>query len=204
MWVTVKENRITGVYTGDKIDPPKDEFIIDVPTSFNGVVGTYLDELDDNFRLKPLLQRYKEGTLRDLPKDMKINALGEPRYKEDADYVLEGRQRVPRGKKLIVDDRGDPHLIDQTPLEMYNDGVISREEWVNIAVRDQRTVLLYETDHYMLPDSPITEKEREAIALYRQVLRDMTETVVPGDIVWPEMPKIKKAIKAVKDGKEAS
>ena len=43
-------------------------------------------------------------------------------------------------------------------------------------LRNKRNVLLQETDKYMIPDYPITEEQLEQVKIYREYLRDFTES----------------------------
>lgn len=55
-------------------------------------------------------------------------------------------------------------------------------------VRQTRDGLLMETDKFMLPDYPLTEKQREDITKYRQQLRDITKQPYFPIVDWPEKP----------------
>lgn len=55
-------------------------------------------------------------------------------------------------------------------------------------VRNQRDILLTETDYTQLPDTPITEASKLEFQSYRQALRDLTLQSDPYNIVWPIMP----------------
>ena len=66
-------------------------------------------------------------------------------------------------------------------------------EWVadvtkaDVHVRQQRSQLLAQSDWTQLPDVPLATKE--AWAVYRQALRDITEQPgYPLDVVWPSPP----------------
>lgn len=48
-----------------------------------------------------------------------------------------------------------------------------------------RNDLLASTDWTQVPDSPLSEEQKQAYRTYRQALRDMTFT---GDIIWPKKP----------------
>jgi hypothetical protein len=54
-------------------------------------------------------------------------------------------------------------------------------------IREQRDVLLDESDFSMLPDAPVANVEDWKT--YRQALRDVPQQPgFPGDITWPEKP----------------
>ena len=42
------------------------------------------------------------------------------------------------------------------------------------AIREERKILLIESDWTQMPDSPLTEEQKAEWATYRQALRDMT------------------------------
>ena len=68
------------------------------------------------------------------------------------------------------------------------------QKWEDI--RNKRDYILSSTDWTQLNDAPLTEIEREAWAVYRQALRDMTESVESiDDIQWPELPQSKHSTK---------
>lgn len=58
-------------------------------------------------------------------------------------------------------------------------------------LREQRTQLLKDTDHLMMPDYPISEQEKENLKQYRQTLRDFPAQVTKeniDNIGYPEKP----------------
>jgi predicted metal-dependent hydrolase len=62
-----------------------------------------------------------------------------------------------------------------------------KAEWA--AVRNKREQLLRACDYTQLPDSPLSESQRAEMAVYRQALRDITEThSEPWNITWPVAP----------------
>ena len=67
----------------------------------------------------------------------------------------------------------------------------NRKYNVERRVRDQRDLLLAETDKYLLLDYPIANKKLEEILEYRQALRDVSnQEGWPRSIIWPVKPKI--------------
>lgn len=84
----------------------------------------------------------------------------------------------------------DPGFLLRTDY-CYIDGVWQQipetiDPWINI--RNRRDRLLQESDWTQLPDVNIPEKE--AWAIYRQALRDITDQPDPNNIVWPSHPPI--------------
>lgn len=55
-------------------------------------------------------------------------------------------------------------------------------------VRDQRNLLLSETDYTDLPNTPITPECKAEFIAYRQTLRDITNQSDPYNIIWPQIP----------------
>jgi hypothetical protein len=53
-----------------------------------------------------------------------------------------------------------------------------------IALKQQRNLILCETDRYMLCDYPITPENLEIVKTYRQALRNFTNN----DYILPEKP----------------
>lgn len=63
------------------------------------------------------------------------------------------------------------------------------EKAVNI--RAQRDRLLAETDYLLMPDYPLAGESLDALAVYRQALRDITtQETFPSSVAWPEKPEI--------------
>lgn len=57
-------------------------------------------------------------------------------------------------------------------------------------VRAKRNKLLQECDYTQLPDSPLSEEEKQEWAEYRQQLRDITQLVsADGELEWPNPPE---------------
>jgi hypothetical protein len=55
--------------------------------------------------------------------------------------------------------------------------------------RAMRDKLLAESDWTQMPDSPLSDEQREAYRVYRQALRDITaQEGFPASITWPELP----------------
>ena len=68
---------------------------------------------------------------------------------------------------------------------------ITDKEWLVIA-RWWRNALLSESDWSQVPDNSLTEEQKELYKVYRQQLREITETKDPKKIVFPDLPVISK------------
>ena len=56
-------------------------------------------------------------------------------------------------------------------------------------VREQRDQLLKDSDWTQMPDSPLSESEKEAWKEYRQELRDVPQQEgFPENVTWPDAP----------------
>ena len=55
-------------------------------------------------------------------------------------------------------------------------------------VRDQRGGMLNSSDWTQLPDSPLTEEQKNAWRQYRQELRDITNQANPFEVIYPVQP----------------
>jgi hypothetical protein len=60
------------------------------------------------------------------------------------------------------------------------------DKWMKI--RDERTVELKLSDWTQLPDSPLTEEQKNAWRQYRQELRDITNQANPFEAIYPVQP----------------
>lgn len=64
-------------------------------------------------------------------------------------------------------------------------------EELALMIRAQRDRLLAETDYLLMPDYPIAGEALDALAVYRQALRDITkQETFPQSVTWPEKPEI--------------
>ena len=75
------------------------------------------------------------------------------------------------------------HIFDYA-AKQWVDPRTNETEWE--VVRAQRSQLLQQSDWTQLPDVPLATKE--AWAIYRQALRDVTNQPDPFNIVWPVAP----------------
>ena len=63
-------------------------------------------------------------------------------------------------------------------------------EWLIERMRDQRNVLLIQSDWTQVVDSSLTDSKKAEWATYRQQLRDFPETWTPNDICeFPNKPE---------------
>lgn len=96
------------------------------------------------------------------------------------------------GRKYYIDvSTMTPVEIPEKPNSWY-DFDFETKQWVGNELRakfennQHRRKLLNDSDWTQLPNSPLTEEQRQSWADYRQALRDVTEqSGYPFNIVWP-------------------
>jgi hypothetical protein len=81
-------------------------------------------------------------------------------------------------------EQPSPHHVFNYATKQWEDPRTPETEWP--LVRAQRNALLSASDWTQLPDVPLATKE--AWAVYRQALRDVTLQSDPFAIVWPVAP----------------
>jgi hypothetical protein len=72
------------------------------------------------------------------------------------------------------------HRISETNPDAQAATTVEDVIW---AYRENRNVLLDETDRYMNSDYPITDAQREEMRVYRQALRDATDSFT---VTWDD------------------
>jgi hypothetical protein len=81
------------------------------------------------------------------------------------------------GLTIQADEHGRPVAVPPPPPD---------SEMRAMLVRNQRDRLLRESDHWMLPDRPLSPAERNAWARYRELLRHLPESPgFPATVKWP-------------------
>lgn len=102
----------------------------------------------------------------------------------DTLLILESGELLIEGEDIIIPLRPSEHHIIDFETRQWIDPRTPETEWR--LVRAKRDKLLLESDWTQLPDVPFATKE--AWAVYRQALRDVTIQPDPFNIVWPESP----------------
>lgn len=58
-------------------------------------------------------------------------------------------------------------------------------------IRSHRDSLIVATDYLVMPDYPLSDEARAAVAAYRQALRDITKQAgFPHSVEWPDLPSL--------------
>jgi len=74
-------------------------------------------------------------------------------------------------------------------VDMTDEEKTAVDNTQNVIARKDRNLRLQQTDWVLLPDSPLTESQKQNFILYRQQLRDIPEqSGFPWDISWPIYP----------------
>lgn len=110
-------------------------------------------------------------------------------YEKPGTFVLAGVASI--GKDYFDGEKVAPlpappssHHIFNYTTKRWEDPRTDDTEWP--LVRARRNDMLSASDWTQLPDVPLNTKE--AWAVYRQALRDVTEQLDPFNIVWPVAP----------------
>jgi hypothetical protein len=97
------------------------------------------------------------------------------------EYIKDEKRKLNRYKKALE------YAYDKYVANIRQPAV-SPPETLQTA-RERRNSLLKRTDWTLLPDSPLSEKEKSEYIKYRRGLRDMFKNVsTVDDIVWPKNP----------------
>ena len=177
-YLKIENGIITAHYAGDMTD----EDCIPLDGEFWGCVGEPVDWYDEHWKRIDDITLYATGK-RPLPNGMRLNDEGTGLVElTEEEMVLAGQKPVPFGRKIE-----DGRLVDKTRREMWLDGDISTEDY-EMSKRMERDRLLSSTDKYMISDFPVDEAYREKIRLYRQELRDITQSADWPDVDIPRVP----------------
>ena len=99
----------------------------------------------------------------------------------------------PKYKKIL---EGTPNLNENgiyyqnwLIVDMNDSERLVADEIQARKVRGDRDVRLRMSDWTQLPDSPLSEEQRQEYVVYRQLLREITaQPGFPWDIIWPSAP----------------
>ena len=178
-YIKVENGIITAHYAGDE----PEEGCIPIEGEFWGSVNEPVEWYDESWNRIDDMTLYATGK-REIPDGMKINNEGTDLVEMMEDEkILAGQKPVPFGRKI---EGG--RLVDKTRREMWLDGDITTEDYGRIK-RMERDNLLSSTDKYMISDFPVDEVYREKIRLYRQELRDITQSAEWPDVEIPQEPQ---------------
>ncbi len=86
----------------------------------------------------------------------------------------------------------ETHCIDTDSEERTDNNDFSEEESVEhhlFKIRTPRNDLLGKTDRYALPDSPLTETQRQKVLDYRKALRDLPSSIKENGFTDTSLPK---------------
>lgn len=85
--------------------------------------------------------------------------------------------------------------------EIYNANY--QQLYTNTAkpIIEKRDALLYASDWTQIPNNPLTTQQKEAWAIYRQALRDITKQVeYPWNVVFPSAPNVPSSVQPESSG----
>lgn len=80
---------------------------------------------------------------------------------------------------------------EQEFLETQQEEQLRFQQQLFDEMREQRNLLLFETDWVMLSDNNISETKKEEFKVYRQTLRDLPQNIQDiNNIEWPIKPTL--------------
>jgi hypothetical protein len=147
------------------------------------------------------LYSYKGETPRPLPNKIRLNdgtAPSDPSTFTDeqiAESGFTGPYVVPDYDQTYQRMYWDSEKLEYIIEDIQRPGFEMTEQEVWAGIRNVRNILLQESDWTILPDSPLTDKQRQAAIIYRQKLRDhpstitdimaLKEELINSDIAYP-------------------
>lgn len=88
---------------------------------------------------------------------------------------------------ILMDNHVSGRTIDVVDGKLTTVALVVLISWDEI--RNKRNILLTRCDWTQMPDADLTDEERAEWVVYRQALRDITESYNdPNEVVWPVAP----------------
>lgn len=134
-YITVKDKKITGHYSGDPAGIPKNRGeIIEVPGQNDIVVDYYVDEYNqENWKLRPLKDRIVDGSAKWVPEDMTcMDDSNELRFKTRVEMIRDGLDQLEPNEKIVGDE-----IVEKTLEEKLADGLLTQEEYDQIEQKEE-------------------------------------------------------------------
>lgn len=103
---------------------------------------------------------------------------------------------IPEGGVDISEEQWKEFINNQGQRRWDGEKVVeyarvATDDELAATIRAQRDRLLAETDYLLMPDYPIAGEALDALAVYRQALRDITkQETFPLSVTWPDKPEI--------------
>jgi len=103
------------------------------------------------------------------------------RMKLEGDYIEVGDSDANKDKyfQYMLEQKVE-HPVTGVISNRYGDRILTEDELLE-GLRYARNKALTETDWAILPDSPLSEIEKQSMLEYRQSLRDITEPIKTGE-----------------------
>lgn len=178
-YLKVEDGIIIGHYSGDVVD----EGCISLVGEFWGRVGEPVEWYDEHWNRIEDITLIESGK-KEMPEGMKFNDTRTDLVPMDEDELIVAGLKPLSSHQKIVNGK----LEEKTIREMWLNGSISTEKFAS-RQRRERDSLLTSTDKYMISDFPVDEAYRERIRLYRQELRDITQSAEWPDVDIPQVPQ---------------
>lgn len=100
-------------------------------------------------------------------------------------------RKVPKRPHVVGRYRKETHkIVDGQVVErVEGEKDLIRKAYASSELRIKRNATLASSDWTQVPDSPLSDQERQQWATYRQALRDLpANTPDPLNVTWPEPP----------------
>jgi len=121
-------------------------------------------------------ERFSNVSMRTPVTDAEYESLGLFRVETASEPAYTAKTHAPRLRTVPDVEGGKPVLnYDLAPLTTIEKEEHSGNRWKNL--RERRAMILSKTDHLMLRDSPLTDRQMVEAVGYRQALRNLPSVV---------------------------
>ncbi len=196
-YVEVKDDRIHRICCGavsSEGEPNGRIFLENFEPTNGAFFGTPLNQMDKTGRMYTPAELVSQGVLKVGQHQAIARKPDAAEYVVVPDYTAYTYYKKENGKQVnlplgIVPDKTLTKVPPTDPQATFNgkSWVVSPEILAQ-RVRNQRSFLLAQSDHLVMPDYPV--KDLEAVKAYRQKLRDITSAPsFPSSVTFPDPPE---------------
>ncbi len=192
--IEILDGKIVAHYSSSELPlPRKGGEVKEIDDLTNGaVVGTLVSQIDETGRLLDSEELEANGTLTKGENETIVYEDGS--YVVKADYTSKHYWKKETGIPIEfqIGDTPDDTMTDVEKTDgqaVWKNGAwVLENDVLAERIREERSRILADTDHMILPDVPI--KNKDGILRYRQELRDITlQETFPRSIEWPVRPQ---------------
>ncbi len=194
-YIEIQDGKVLNHYCGPSIPADGREYKQVDDLTGGATVGTPVNQIDDTGRLYTPDELVKKKILKKKKNETLVYEDGAyvvyPDFTSANYWYKQGGGKVEFRIGQIPDDTmvktANPHANASWTGKKWviPDVVLSHQ------IRTKRNMLLSHSDHLVMPDYPITNKEE--VSQYRQELRDISnQPTFPQSVEWPEIPELQK------------